>query len=173
MTVVSSTKSQLRGLQSLSQKWNITNLTFAHDGLHLYFDYQVADFINDNMVTFSIYDRDCKEGGYSVTNTVLLQAQKQILTNTYVAGGGVGQRMLALDIDLNPATITNDQNIYNEDKNPGAVTAQIELCVRFSLQTDTTPSIEVNFLETLVTLNVDLSDGFEIGEVSFAAKGNG
>jgi hypothetical protein len=169
-----STQAQVRGLQSLTQKWNIAGHTFAYDGLHFDLDYQVSDFINDNMVTFAIYDRHCQEGGNSVSNTIL-KAQKQILTNTYVANGGAGQRMLALDIDIDAATITTDPNIYREDTTrSGAVTAQIDVCVRFSLQTDTTPNqIEVNFRETLVTLHVDLSDGFEIGEVNVASNDNG
>jgi hypothetical protein len=170
--VVSTQAQQGRGLQSLAQKWNITDPVFEYDGLHFDLDYQVTDFINDNMVTYSVFDKDCKEGGKAVLDTVL-QSSKELLTDTWNEAGdsGVGERMLAIDIDLNAATITTDPNIYSEDTTPGSVTAQIDFCVRFSLQTDTSPNeIEVNFLETLVTLYVDLSDGFEIGEVNVAPK---
>jgi hypothetical protein len=167
-TVASTQAQQGRGLQSLAQKWNITDPIFTYDGLHFDLDYQVTDFINDRMVTYSVYDKDCQEGGKSVDNSVL-QSSKEALTGT--DGDGTGERMLAIDVELQAATITTDPNIYSEDTTPGSVTAQIDFCVRFSLQTDTNPNeIEVNFLETLVTLYVDLSDGFSIGEVSVAPK---
>jgi hypothetical protein len=169
--MLASTQAQGRGLQSLAQKWNITDPVFTYDGLHFDLDYQVTDFINDNMVTYSVWNRECQEGGISVSNTVLSSSKELLTGDAYVAGGGLGERILAIDVDLEAATITTDQNIYSEDTTPGSVTAQIDFCVRFSLQTDTSPNeIEVNFLETLVTLYVDLSDGFEIGEVSVAPK---
>jgi hypothetical protein len=171
--LASSAQAQGRGLQSLAQKWNITDPTFNYGGLHFDMDYQVTDFINDNMVKFAIYDRECLEGGYAVANTVLA-GQKQVLTNAYGgATGGLGERVLALDVDLNPATITSDTNLYSEDTTAVNVTAQVDFCVRFSLQTDApdpVDQVEVNFLETLVILYVDLSDGFSIGTVSVAPK---
>jgi hypothetical protein len=170
-STVASTQAQGRGLQSLAQKWNITDPIFTYDGLHFDLDYQVTDFINDNMVIYSVWNRDCQEGGISVSNTVLSSSKEPLTGDAYAAGGGAGERMLAIDVELEAATITTDPNIYSEDTTPGSVTAQIDFCVRFSLQTDTAPNeIEVNFLETLVTLYVDLSDGFEIGEVSVAPK---
>ena len=170
-SMVASTQAQGRGLQSLAQKWNITDPVFTYDGLHFDLDYQVTDFINDNMVVYSVWNRDCQEGGISVSNTVLSSSKEALTGDAYDGTGGSGERMLAIDVDLEAATITTDPNIYSEDTTPGSVTAQIDFCVRFSLQTDTAPNeIEVNFLETLVTLYVDLSDGFEIGEVSVAPK---
>jgi hypothetical protein len=153
------TQAQLRGLQTslLAQKWNISQPTFAYDGgLHFDVNYQVTDFINDNMVTFKIYNRDCEDGSNSVSHTIL-KAQKQALTNTYVAGGrGTGARTLTIDIAIDSAAIIT--------------TDTIDFCVRFSLQTDSFPSIEVNFVETVITLNVDLYDAFGVGQVNFADK---
>jgi hypothetical protein len=50
------------------------------------------------------------------------------------------------------------------------VTAEIRFCVRFGLFTLGPTSLEVNFLETLITLNVDLTDGFEIGSIAVEPK---
>jgi hypothetical protein len=160
-------KQSSRDLQTLAQKWNITDPTFGYEGLHFDLDYQVSDFIHDDMCTFKIFDKDCQEGGKPVT---IFTAASEPLTGTFIGNGGLGERVLALDIDIDAETITSDPNIYSEDVAPGAVTAQIDFCVRFSLWTNTEDPIEVNFLETLVVLYVDLSDGFDIGEVNVAPK---
>jgi hypothetical protein len=65
--------------------------------------------------------------------------------------------------------------VYTENDAAGAVTAQVRFCVRFSLGTtfnDGTSNVteEVNFLETVVTLNVDLSDGFEVTAIDVAPR---
>lgn len=76
-TVASITQAQARDLQSLAQKLNITDPTFAYEGLHVDLDCQVTDFINDNVVAFApIYDRGCQEGGNSVSNTILPPSRK-------------------------------------------------------------------------------------------------
>jgi hypothetical protein len=47
--------------------------------------------------------------------------------------------------------------------------ATVDFCLRFSLHTpDIAGNDEVNFLETIVTLFVDLTDGFEIGSIAVA-----
>jgi hypothetical protein len=168
-TIVASAQAenQSRDLQTLAQKWNITDPSFGYEGLHFDLDYQVSDFIDEDMLTYKIFDKDCQEGGKVVT---IFDAYNEPLTGTFVPSGGLGERMLALGIDIDAETITSDSNIYSEDVAPGAVTAQIDFCVRFSLWTKTEDPIEVNFLETLVVLYVDLSDGFDIGEVNVAPK---
>jgi hypothetical protein len=59
--------------------------------------------------------------------------------------------------------------IYSETTtNDGEVKATIAFCVRFSLYNedpDETGAVEVNFRETLITLFVDLTDGFQVGEI--------
>jgi hypothetical protein len=45
--------------------------------------------------------------------------------------------------------------------------AQIRFCHRFSLSTG---DIEINYMETLATLDVDLTDGFEIANISVDSK---
>jgi len=74
---------------------------------------------------------------------------------------------------FNPQTVTNSL-IYNDTSRNGQASAQIRFCMRFGLWTTRdmgvkTP-VEVNFLETLVTLTVNLTDGFEIGAINVAPK---
>jgi hypothetical protein len=144
-----------RGLQRLGQKWSTTNPSFNYSGLHFALDYKVSDFIEDEMVSYEIYDMDCQEGNNLVT---VLNSQKQALA------GATGERILALAVNIDPATIPNDTNIYNESGRA----AEITFCVRFSLQTKSDEPTEVNFLETIISLSVDLSNDFEVRQIKVA-----
>jgi hypothetical protein len=79
-------------------------------------------------------------------------------------------------MEFNPQTISADTGptgVYSETTIDNQLTAQVRFCVRFGLWTTplgvTTP-VEVNFIETLITLVVDLTDGFEIGAIDVEAK---
>ena len=52
----------------LAKKWNISEPQFDHSGVEFDLDYKVSDFITDDMVTYSIWDENCEEGGYEVTS---------------------------------------------------------------------------------------------------------
>ena len=146
-----------RGLQSLGQKWSTENPSLNYNILHFDLDYKVSDFIEDEMVSYTVFDKDCLEGNNLVT---VLNSQKQALT------GATGERILTLAVDIDPATIPHDTNIYSESG--GA--AEITFCVRFSLQTKSDEPTEVNFLETIISLSVDLSNDFEVREVKVAPR---
>jgi hypothetical protein len=167
---VASTLASERGLQTLAKKWNITDPSFAYDALGFDLDYEVSDFIDDTMTDYELYSSPgCKETGVVVPASVL-SSTKPVLTGAdYNAdNNGDGVRDQKLTVAVEPATIVAS-GIYTEDPALGAVTATIEFCVRFSLLTGA-GATEVNFLETLVTLFVDLSDGFAIGDVDVAPK---
>jgi hypothetical protein len=171
---VASTLAAERGLQTLTKQWNINDPSFEYEALGFDLDYQVSDFINDDMTAYKLYTSPgCKEDGDEVPPG-LLTSTKPILTGVdYNAdNNGDGVREQKLTVAVVPATIAGSV-IYDEDQTVGAVTATIDFCVRFSLQqSDGTQTglTEVNFLETLVTLDVDLSDGFEIGAVNVEPK---
>eukprot|EP00529_Nitzschia_sp_RCC80_P024102 CAMPEP_0113461658 /NCGR_PEP_ID=MMETSP0014_2-20120614/11663_1 /TAXON_ID=2857 /ORGANISM="Nitzschia sp." /LENGTH=456 /DNA_ID=CAMNT_0000353443 /DNA_START=99 /DNA_END=1469 /DNA_ORIENTATION=+ /assembly_acc=CAM_ASM_000159 len=62
--------------------------------------------------------------------------------------------------------------VYTEET-VGNVTAQVRFCVRMSLTTGTSvgdQDVEVNFLETIVTLDIDLSDGFTVDSIAVAPR---
>jgi hypothetical protein len=142
-----------RALQSLGQKWSITNPSVNYNLLHFDLDYKVSDFIQDEMVSYTVYDKDCQEGNNLV---IVLNSQKQALT------GSTGERILALAVDIDPVTIPDDKNIYRENGRA----AEITFCVRFSLQTKSDEPSEVNYLETIISLSVDLSNDFEVRRVT-------
>ena len=79
-------------------------------------------------------------------------------------------RDVSVNITLDSATISDNSLIYSEDTLGSQVTAEIRFCVRFGLKTLGPTSLEVNFLETLITLNVDLTDGFEIDSIAVEPK---
>jgi hypothetical protein len=79
-------------------------------------------------------------------------------------------RIAFVNITIDPEAISQNDLLYTEDTSGSQVTAEIRFCVRFGLYTKSVTSVEVNFLETLVTLNVDLTDGFEIGSIAVAPR---
>ena len=158
---------QLQTTATLAEKWNITNPTFDYAGLSFDLDYGISDWIMQGMVSHGIYDENCKEGNYAIPSTIL-SATQSALPNT--RGNGLGRLTQQLTIAVNPATITTDANIYEETVVNGQQFAVINFCVRLNLSTGGDSSIEVNFHETLVTLNVDLTDGFTIADVNVAPR---
>lgn len=105
--------------------------------------------------------------------------------NEAISGNGIRQAFLHMEIQ--PEYISNS-SIYRENDAIGNVNAEIRFCTRFSLWNDyalayegrgfngtatdnstatyNEDAVEVNFQETIITLNIDLSDGFEIGSVA-------
>merc|ERR1712110_1075411 len=64
-----------------------------------------------------------------------------------------------------PQTLAADPDLFTDN---GDSTASIVFCVRYSL--DATGGLEVNFLESLITMNIDLSAGFEVAAFDVAPK---
>jgi len=166
---VTSTLAAERGLQTLAKKWNIVDPDFTYGDLSFALDYTVSDFIDNGMTDHTVYTSGCKETGTEVSSTVLTSTRPDLTGAPFDASNdGDGLRYQKLTVGVVAAAIAASE-IYAEDTTVGAVTATIDFCVRFSLMT-TAGATEVNFLETLVTLFVDLSDGFSIGNVTVAPK---
>jgi hypothetical protein len=168
---VASTLATERGLQTLAKKWNITDPSFAYDSLGFVLDYQVSDFIDNGNTLHALWTSPgCQESGAVVPASVLTSTRPVLTGAAYnSANNGDGVRDQSLTVNVVAANIAAS-DIYAEDTTVGSVTAAIDFCVRFSLLTAGAGAVEVNFLETLVTLFVDLSDGFSIGDVNVAPK---
>mmetsp|Transcript_22927 Transcript_22927/g.54373 ORF Transcript_22927/g.54373 Transcript_22927/m.54373 type:complete len:687 (+) Transcript_22927:103-2163(+) len=89
-------------------------------------------------------------------------------------GGGSSNHLLDVAVLMNPQTISQDPNIFayeGDDNGNGAnANARIKFCVRVMLFVDSSLEIEVNYVETVVTVDVDLTDGFDVGEFQTAPK---
>ena len=82
---------------------------------------------------------------------------------------GDNPRRFSVNIDLDTTNIVNSAT-YSENDAPEDVSARVRFCLRFGLWTNSEPANEVNFLETIVTLNIDLTDGFESSDVAVAPR---
>jgi hypothetical protein len=157
-----------RNLQILAQKWNIDDPTFNHGGVSFDMDYLVSDFVLDTMTDYSIWDVGCEEGGYPLSNDII-NVVKSTQPGFVQNAAGTGNRMIELDLKLVSDEIVKEPRIFTDVVIDGEAKAVVEFCVRFKL---TTPGLvaEVNFLESLVTLYVDLTDGFSIGNLIVSPK---
>jgi hypothetical protein len=154
---------------TLEEKWAINDEpTFTYESLDFTLTFLISDFIVKGQAGYEIYTEGCKEEGEAAgpgivdgtfTDTPNTDSNTAVVTLDQPV-------ILAMSVD--PDVITTDPDLYSEDTALDGVTAQIRFCVRFFLNTPSggaTP-IEVNFLETIVTLDVDLSAGFTIAAVA-------
>jgi hypothetical protein len=154
---------------TLEEKWAINDEpTFTYDNLDFTLTFLISDFIVKGQAAYEIYTEGCKEEGEAagpgIVDGTFIDTPN---TNSNTAVVALDQPVtLAMSVD--PDVITTDPDLYSENTALAGVTAQIRFCVRFFLNTPSggaTP-IEVNFLETIVTLDVDLSAGFTIAAVA-------
>ena len=159
--------SSSRNLATLAEKWNITIPTFNYSSLDFNLGFGTSDFIGDGMAGYTIWDKDCQEGGVSVPSTVLAGTMAPITTP---AADGSGRRTVNVAVSVKPEQISSNSNIYKEQTTNGELSAVVTFCIRFALKTSGLSPIEVNFLETIVILNVKLTDGFKIDNISVAPR---
>ena len=171
---------------TLAQKWNISeDVSFEYNGLSFDLGYTVSDYIlntkdDPTMARVNLFDQRCKEEGVYILANETTGIKSVVLNDDAIDGipvseGGLGvtagdgfnmNRAIGVNITLDSESIAENSLLYSEDTTGSQVTAEIRFCVRFGLHTKSATSVEVNFLETLVTLNVDLTDGFEIGSIA-------
>lgn len=130
--------------------------------------YNVSDFIDDSMTAYSIWGSDCQEGDNRIPNSVM-----EVIKSGSLLGDVNGKRTTSLNIAIQPETVQksvlySDNNAIRDIANGEKLVAEINFCVRFSVQLNQpgAPPMEVNFLETLVTMTIDFSDGFTIHEIT-------
>ncbi|KAL3922693.1 MAG: hypothetical protein SGILL_002069, partial [Bacillariaceae sp.] len=145
----------------LERKWNISEPLFDYDSLKFTLDFEVSDFISSTaQVQSTLFLDDCT-GAYS--GNALTDAVRTAFTSI----DGDGKQNIAVEIDIDPSTISSETDVYSENDAIGAVTADVDFCVRVGLHTPTVAGEdEINYLETIIRFDVDLSDGFNITSVS-------
>jgi hypothetical protein len=170
-----------RILATLAEKWNLTDPSFAYDSNTFNLTFPVTDFISTGMSQFSLWTAPgCQsDGGTSLTTSDVWSSAPQLLENqALISGpstdsGAFTGRNATIIAAFDPQKVSSSI-IYRDTSVDGQASAEIRFCMRFGLWTTTdmgvTTPVEVNFLETLVTLTVDLTDGFEIGAINVAPK---
>ncbi|KAG9295267.1 hypothetical protein G9A89_021673 [Geosiphon pyriformis] len=182
LTSAVSANSDQRLLATLAEKWNLTDPTFSYDSNSFNLTFPVTDFIGTGMSNFSLWTAPgCQsDGGTSLTTDDVWSSAPRLVENTDLStgssldSGAFAGRNATIVAAFDPQKVSTSV-IYNDTSVTGqGASAQIRFCMRFGVWTTeamgvTTP-VEVNFLETLVTLTVNLTSGFEIGAINVAPK---
>jgi hypothetical protein len=82
----------------------------------------------------------------------------------------IDERSATVPVSIDVATIAAATDIYTEAGTGDALGATITFCIRFGLNTLGGTPTEVNFLESVVTMDVDLGDGFSIANINVTPK---
>jgi len=153
-------KCNVQGI-GLGERYALTGPTFEFDSLrNINMDFIVSDFIKDSFVGYTLYDGfKCKSddgGDTDITDNsgYLLSRLRTDLTPISIDGSGKRTVKVNLRID---SSMLVDSSIYNDK---GDNRASVEFCLRMSVYNkdkDSEDSREVNFLENLVTLDLNLS----------------
>jgi hypothetical protein len=148
---------------SPGDKWKIGNPTFSYQDLKFELVFEVSTLVDDSNLVFTLWDDQCEQGFNEITSNNYVNG---VLEETSASrNNGEDQQKatkeIGVGLTLNPNTISQAP-IYSESaEQPSKAT--IRLCVRFSEYTgDPTlnpEAIEVNFLETVLELHINFSNG--------------
>jgi hypothetical protein len=173
-----------RGLANLATRWDIQDPDFDFVNRQFMLKWEVSDYIQDHFASYSVSDGfDCKEGSNDITDSISNFNDNQVFFQTLglrpdantewdsnPETSGNGFRDFRLFLAIQADTIAQAPIYYTTG---GEYRAKIDFCVRFSLYNDspsTLDATEVNFHETLISLNVDLTDGFEVDDINVVNK---
>jgi hypothetical protein len=153
---------RIRRLQSptLAERWFIEDPDFTYDSLNFTLDFEINDYIQGvDQVQYKLFDDSCDN---AYTGSGLTDSKGSSFFN-----GADGKHTIGIQVGVDSNAISTDTQVYSLDESNLQVVATIDFCLRFALHTPAAGgAVEVNFLETIVTLVVDLTDGFEIGSVA-------
>ena len=181
---------------TLAEKWALQEPLFKFDANTFNLTFPVTDYINTGMPKFTLWKApDCQvdtaanptasldsSSMWAAPGPFLLESAQLAAaadfanpSATMLDSGAFNGREATIVAEFDPQTISQQtSDIYNETTVDNQLIAEVRFCVRFGLWTDTrlgiTTPVEVNFLETPITLTVDLTDGFQIGTINVAPK---
>jgi len=148
-----------RKLSSLGEKFALENpVSNAFDQVTNTFSltYDVHDSIEQGNIFATIYDEDCAEGNNELT--------VGIGSVTTLVGPNIGEATLAFVLDTSALALNTDVFAAVAGN-----TAEMKMCSRFMLKTKT-GEIEVNFIESIITVFFDLTAGFELASFVVESK---
>lgn len=168
LTIVSKIASVLllgdlaKGQSLLAKRFNISGPVYEYDGLEFTMDFEVSDFMQDSMVSYSLYDGlNCKDGNDNDITENDGYLLSRIRSDSTPLGDGMGTRTIKVQTELNPSGISNSP-LYREDEEGNAV---VEYCVRFSVYNRPANedfAMESNYIESPVKLVINLNAGFTV-----------
>jgi hypothetical protein len=157
----------------LSDRWNIDAPIFDYHDLQFEMVYAVSASVDASQLSYNLYDStECKEGSKDITINSYLTGEMMamvapITTTALVDGSNNGNKVttqrVRLAFTIHPEAIAAS-DIYS--MNDSASTGTISFCVRFSAFTadprQAANALEVNFVETIISIRVVLESGFRI-----------
>jgi hypothetical protein len=161
----STTPSRIRRLQGseLFERWDIAEPAFTYESLDFTLDFEINQYIASvEQVTYTLFDETCDNayGGNGLSGSRGL---------TFGSVEAAGKQSIEIAMAIDASVISADSEVYSESMVDGEMAAVVDFCVRFALHTPAEiGELEVNFLEIVITLNVDLTAGFEIGALAVA-----
>jgi hypothetical protein len=161
----SATPSRIRRLQGsdLFKRWDIAQPFFTYNSLDFTLDFDINQTIDSvDQVTYTLFDETCENtyGGSGLSSSKGL---------SFGSASTAGKHSIDIAMTIDSSTISDDSEVYSEGMVDGQMAATVDFCVRFSLNLPPDyGDVEVNFLEIVIKLNVDLNDGFDIGDLSVA-----
>jgi len=114
--------------------------------------------VEDSMISWTYWDKDCQTGGNKLTSEGLGYTMNMTRATSEL-GDGSGTR--AYQLSLNPnADVKDNTDIYIGDLQDGGNNwyGSLTLCARASLSTEN--DVEVNFIENVITVRYEFTDGF-------------
>ena len=159
----------------LVRRWKIYEPNVTYNELNFQLRFNVSDYITASFVGYEIYDGHlCSEGNAIITdmNYFTVAPVEDVSNPTVPVGDGWGYREIQLSTTIIPETIINSNSYQEELTSVGsngagaaATKAAINYCVRLSLFNNipTDPlADEINWMETKITLFVNLAGGFTV-----------
>ena len=123
--------------------------------------YVFNDMVEDSMISWTYWDKDCQAGGSELTSSGL-GYDLQMARSSSPLGDGSGTR--GYNLSLNPnADLKDNGIIYSGDLQDGSSSSggwygTLTLCARASLKTPN--GMEVNFIENVISVRYEFSDLF-------------
>jgi hypothetical protein len=163
-----SSSSNNRDLQSIEDLWtmNEPNLEYvslnSNGNKQFRLTYEVNDMIEDTMFKTTLWSTEaCSSGNIPLDFEGV--GYQLISTNKVptAPGDGTGVRTFQVDFEItDEPSIRNNRNVYREND------MRILVCVRSSLET--TDSIAVNYIESILQFNFIFDGGFSVGEFNIS-----
>lgn len=152
----------------LFKRYDIGGPDYAYDNWQYTMDFEVSDFMTDNMIGYSLYDGlKCRDGDGMPGDgdTDITQNDGYLLsrfrTDNTPVGDGSGTRMIKIESQVIPNQMSQS-SIYRVDENGVGI---VEYCLRFSnynKDKDQPDAREVNFLETTVKVSIQFEGNFGV-----------
>ena len=146
--------------QTLLEKWKIDDdpaISFNELTNTFTLTFEVDDSITQANTATTIWEQGC-----AVEGNQLLAADG--IDGATAAVDTMGEGYLTFNLDA--AILAQNSNVFTSL--PSENSAEMKICARFILQTD--GFIEVNYIETIITIVFDLTAGFEVDAFTVTAK---